>query len=49
MENLHFKNITMTAEKCLSADSVQGINLENVVLTEVKGAGANLYDEPVKK
>lgn len=34
MENIYFKNITMTAKTCLSADSVYGINLENVRLTE---------------
>lgn len=45
MENLYFKNIRMTADKCLSADGVTGLNLENVNLTEEKGAGANLYDE----
>lgn len=45
MENLHFKNITMTAEKCLATDSVKGLYLENINITEEKGAGANLYEE----
>lgn len=43
MENLHFKNVTMTAAKCLSADSVQGLNFENVHLTEKADAGYDLY------
>ena len=34
MENLYFKNITMTAETCLTADSVSGLHFENVNLTE---------------
>jgi len=34
MENLYFKNITMTAETCLTADSVSGLYFENVNLTE---------------
>ncbi len=45
MENIHFKNITMTAEKCMSADSVCGLYLEAVKLTEEKGAGGNIYEE----
>ncbi|MBE6651670.1 MAG: glycoside hydrolase family 28 protein [Ruminococcaceae bacterium] len=45
MENLHFKDITMTADKCMTSDSVKGLYMENVNLIEVPGAGANLYDE----
>ena len=37
MENLHFKNITMQAKKCLSADTADGIFMENVRLFEIKG------------
>ena len=39
MENLHFKNITMTAGVCMTADSVNGLYLENVNLTEQSDAG----------
>jgi len=39
MENLHFKNITMTAGVCMTTDSVSGLYLENVKLTEKPGAG----------
>lgn len=45
MENLHFKDITMTAEKCIATDSVQGLYLENVNITQQSGAGGNPYDE----
>ena len=45
MENLHFKDISMNADKCMATDSVKGLYMENVNLTEVPGAGANLYDE----
>ncbi len=45
MENLHFKNINMTARKCLESDSVQGLCFENITLTECKDAGGNLYEE----
>ena len=44
MENFHFKDITMTAELCMSADSVNGLYLENVRLTEKKGAGQKPSD-----
>ena len=39
MENLHFKDITMTAGVCMTTDSVNGLYLENVKLTEKPGAG----------
>ena len=39
MENIYFKNVKMNAATCMTADSVNGLNLENVVLTEVPGAG----------
>ena len=34
MQNIHFKNIRMTADTCLTADSVDGLCLEDVVLIE---------------
>lgn len=36
MENLHFKDITMNAKTCLSADTANGIFMENVRLFEIK-------------
>ena len=40
MENLHFKNIKVDeAGICMTTDSVQGLFLENVVISEKKGAG----------
>ena len=39
MENLHFKDITMTARVCMTTDSVDGLYLENVKLTEKPDAG----------
>ena len=39
MENLYFKNVTMTAATCMTADSVNGLNFECVSLTEQPGAG----------
>ncbi|MBQ8320823.1 MAG: glycoside hydrolase family 28 protein [Clostridia bacterium] len=39
MENLHFKNITMTAGACMTVDSVDGLYLDNVNLTEQIDAG----------
>ena len=44
MENLYFKNINMTARTCLSADSVSGLNFENVNLVEDKTAGLEPAD-----
>lgn len=34
MENIYFKNVKMTADTCFTADSVNGLYLENVVLVE---------------
>ena len=34
MQNIHFKDVNMTAEKCLTADSVDGLYLDVVTLTE---------------
>ena len=34
MQNLRFKDVSMTAEKCLSCDSADGLYMENVRLTE---------------
>ena len=39
MANLHFKDIEMTAATCMTTDSVDGLYLENVRLTEDKSAG----------
>lgn len=39
MANLHFKDIEMTAATCMTTDSVDGLYLENVRLTENKSAG----------
>lgn len=36
MENICFKDVFMTADKCLSSDSVYCLNMENVNLTEKK-------------
>ena len=44
MENLHFKNVTMTAKVCMTADTVNGLYLENVRLTEKPGAGGRPSD-----
>ncbi len=41
MENLYFKNIEMTAALCFHADSVNGLNMENVRITEDPEAGGN--------
>ena len=41
MENLHFKGIKMTAATCMTTDSVQGLYLEDVRLTEDSSAGCN--------
>ncbi len=42
MENLYFKNIEMTASRCLFGDSVNCLNFENVKLTEDPSAGIDL-------
>ena len=34
MQNLHFKSVRMRAEKCILADSMAGVYMENVYLTE---------------
>ena len=39
MDNFYFKNITMNATNCITADTVNGLNFENVRIKEVKGAG----------
>ena len=39
MENLVFRNITMTAVTCMTADGVKGLTLENVSFVEDKNAG----------
>ncbi len=39
MANLHFKDVKMTAATCMTADSVDGLYLEGVRLTEDKSAG----------
>jgi len=44
MENLKFKNIKMTARTCLTADSVRGLELINVELTEDRNAGGKPSD-----
>ncbi len=36
MQNLHFKDISMNAKTCLTADSVDGLYMENVRLKEIK-------------
>ena len=36
MDNIHFKNINMKADLCMSTDSVGGLYMENVKLTENK-------------
>lgn len=36
MQNLHFKDISMNAGTCLTADSVDGLYMENVRLKEIK-------------
>ncbi len=41
MENLYFKNIEMTAARCLFGDSVNSLNFENIKLTEDPAAGGN--------
>ena len=35
MENLYFKDITMNAVQCITADSVNGLNMENVKMTQI--------------
>ena len=37
MQNIHLKDINMTAEHCLMADSVDGLYMEGVTLTERTG------------
>jgi len=44
MENFHFKDIKMNASNCISADTVNGLNLENVYIKEVPGAGQSPRD-----
>ena len=39
MENIFVKNVTMTAKTCLTADSVRGLHIENLNLTEDPSAG----------
>ena len=39
MANLHFKDVKMTSATCMTADSVDGLYLEGVRLTEDKSAG----------
>ena len=39
MENLHFKDLKMNAGICMTADSVNGLYLENVILKETPSAG----------
>ncbi len=39
MENIYFKDIKMTAKTCMTADSVTGLNFENVTLIENPEAG----------
>ena len=34
MQNIHFKNISMNAKVCMTADSVDGLYMENVSLTQ---------------
>lgn len=34
MENIYLNNVNMTAEKCISGDSVWGLNMKNVNVTE---------------
>ena len=35
MENIYFKDITMNARLCMTADTVNGLNMENVKLTQI--------------
>jgi len=35
MENLYFKDITMNAVQCITSDSVNGLNMENVKMTQI--------------
>ena len=35
MENIHLKNITMRAKTCLSTDSIDGLFMDNVILTQI--------------
>ena len=39
MENFYFKDIKMNAAHCVTADTVDGLNFENVRIKEVSGAG----------
>lgn len=39
MDNFYFKDITMNASNCITADTVNGLNFDNVRIKEVKGAG----------
>ena len=39
MDNFYFKDITMNAAHCVTADTVNGLNFENVRIKEVAGAG----------
>ncbi len=39
MSNFIFKNVTMTAKTCMTADGVTGLTLENVSFTEDQNAG----------
>jgi len=36
MENIHLKNIYMRAKNCLTADSVDGLYMENVRLKQIQ-------------
>ncbi len=49
MENFHFKDIKMNAENCIAADTVNGLNFENVRIKEVRGAGRSPKDSPNAK
>ena len=44
MDNFYFKDIQMNASNCITADTVNGLNFENVRIKEVKGAGQSPRD-----
>ena len=49
MDNFYFKDITMNAGHCIYADTVNGLNFENVSIREVQGAGEDPENSPAAK
>ena len=49
MDNFYLKDITMNAGHCIYADTVNGLNFENVSIREVQGAGEDPENSPTAK